>query len=244
MREVILSQDKHSRRREPRQARAVHKVNLILEAAMRLLDEGDISALTTNAVAEFAGVSIGTLYQYFDDKQAILDALAQRELGGIADRTMRSLTVEEPVTPGERIRLVVRAVLESYGGRSRVHRLLMEYRLERRSTGGLDALYAEVMRLMASNGVVGVDGQQQPVSPADAFVLTHAIAGVLRAYVAGGEGALPQQQLEDALVRLAVRFVGLEKEAPPVLSKIQGAETGPQKRTRTARATRRVPPSA
>lgn len=69
-------------RRAPCQARALHKVELILEAATRLLDAGDLSILATNAVAERAGVSIGTLYPYFKDKQAILDALALRELDG------------------------------------------------------------------------------------------------------------------------------------------------------------------
>jgi DNA-binding transcriptional regulator YbjK len=57
--------------RQPRQERARHKVALILEAAMRLLGKGGAAALTTNAVAETAGVSIGTLYQYFANKEAI-----------------------------------------------------------------------------------------------------------------------------------------------------------------------------
>jgi AcrR family transcriptional regulator len=40
-----------------------------------LLDSVEISGLTTNAIAAKAGISIGTLYQYFDDKDAILGAL-------------------------------------------------------------------------------------------------------------------------------------------------------------------------
>ena len=43
------------------QTRAKHKVQLILEAAMQLMEKGGMSLLTTNAVAETAGVSIGTL---------------------------------------------------------------------------------------------------------------------------------------------------------------------------------------
>ncbi len=53
----------------------------IVEAAAQILERGGPEALNTNDVAERAGVSIGTLYQYFPDKQAILLAAARRELG-------------------------------------------------------------------------------------------------------------------------------------------------------------------
>ena len=58
-----------------RQARAAETVAAILEATAQILEAGGLPALTTNAVAARAGVSIGTLYQYFDDKNAILLAL-------------------------------------------------------------------------------------------------------------------------------------------------------------------------
>ena len=53
---------------------------------MQLLETGDIASLTTNAVAAKAGVSIGTLYQYFGSKHALLDALVTRELGAMTDK--------------------------------------------------------------------------------------------------------------------------------------------------------------
>ena len=53
---------------------------------MQLLESGDINTLTTNAVAAKAGVSIGTLYQYFGSKHALLDALVTRELGTMAEK--------------------------------------------------------------------------------------------------------------------------------------------------------------
>jgi AcrR family transcriptional regulator len=68
-------------RRSPKQARARATVEAIVEAAAQILERGGPEALNTNDVAERAGVSIGTLYQYFPDKQAILLAAARRELG-------------------------------------------------------------------------------------------------------------------------------------------------------------------
>ena len=67
-------------RRKPQQERALEKIGLMLEAATRILDKHGLAGLTTNRVAEVAGVSIGTVYQYFNDKSELLDALAEREV--------------------------------------------------------------------------------------------------------------------------------------------------------------------
>ncbi len=67
-------------RKQPRQRRSADMVGFILEAAARILDEHGIARFNTNAVAERAGVSIGSLYQYFPSKQALLAALVQADL--------------------------------------------------------------------------------------------------------------------------------------------------------------------
>jgi len=69
-------------RRSPKQARSRATWEAIVEAAAQILERRGADGLTTNDVAERAGVSIGTLYQYFPDKQAILVAAARRELNG------------------------------------------------------------------------------------------------------------------------------------------------------------------
>jgi AcrR family transcriptional regulator len=71
-----------NQRRSPQQARSRAAWEAIVEAAAQIVERDGPAALTTNAVAERAGVSIGTLYQYFPDKQAILIAAARRELAG------------------------------------------------------------------------------------------------------------------------------------------------------------------
>ena len=58
-------------RNEPKQERSRRLVEAILEAAIRVLARDGAAAFTTIRVAERAGVSVGSLYQYFPDKQAI-----------------------------------------------------------------------------------------------------------------------------------------------------------------------------
>ena len=66
-------------RRTPRQARSRATWEAIVEAAAQILERDGPAGFNTNAVAERAGVSIGTLYQYFPNKAAILVAAAERE---------------------------------------------------------------------------------------------------------------------------------------------------------------------
>jgi AcrR family transcriptional regulator len=195
-------------RRSPHQARAIHKVGLMLEAAMQLLEDGDLRHLTTNAVAARAGVSIGTLYQYFKSKDALLDALAAREFGAMQDKIVESLQGGAPAQPGDRIRRVVRAVTGAYEGRSVVHRRLIEYSLSHGTSDRLPGLQATLMATFMDEGITLPDQPVQRMTEAQAFVLTHAMAGVLRALASSSEA--PQvQQVEDALVGLVLgRFAG------------------------------------
>lgn len=73
-----------SARKRPQQPRAKETVRAILEATAQILDRESLEAATTTRIAEVAGVSIGSLYQYFSHRDAILDALQDREF----ERTM------------------------------------------------------------------------------------------------------------------------------------------------------------
>ncbi len=91
-------------RKQPRQRRAIETCAAIIEAAARILEGGGPEELNTNRIAERAGVSIGTLYQYFPDKQAILVALIRREREALLQE-MRAI----PQESGDALRAMVDA---------------------------------------------------------------------------------------------------------------------------------------
>jgi AcrR family transcriptional regulator len=76
----VTDNPKAFQRRRPKQARSQATYDSILEAAGQMLEREGAEGLNTNRIAERAGVSIGTLYQYFPDKAAILLATARRSL--------------------------------------------------------------------------------------------------------------------------------------------------------------------
>jgi len=70
-------------RKRPQQRRSQATVDVILDAAVRLFCESGFASTSTNAIAELAGVSIGSLYQYFPNKLALLEALRERHIKGL-----------------------------------------------------------------------------------------------------------------------------------------------------------------
>ena len=89
-------------RKRPVQARSRMTVEAILDATARILVRDGYSRLTTNAVAEQAGVSIGSLYQYFPDKVALVEALharhlerRQQEIVGAMDLSLKGIELPQ-----------------------------------------------------------------------------------------------------------------------------------------------------
>jgi len=78
-------------RNEPVQARSTARLSALLDAAAQIVDEIGYERLTTAMVAERAGASIGTVYRYFPDRIAVLQALAARNLERVLDRTIAAI---------------------------------------------------------------------------------------------------------------------------------------------------------
>ena len=101
-----------STRKQPKQARATDLVAAILEAAVQVLASEGAQRFTTTRVAEKAGVSVGSLYQYFPNKAALLFRLQSdewRQTGGL----LRTILEDDRTPPLERLRALVHAFIRS-----------------------------------------------------------------------------------------------------------------------------------
>lgn len=123
---------RRSRRRRPRarpvQARSLATVEAILAAAAQVFEARGFAAGTTNRIAERAGVSIGTLYQYYSDKHAIAHALAARHVAGMLARVnawAADLATAEPGLHGA-LRSLVETALAAHEDQPRLHEVLLE----------------------------------------------------------------------------------------------------------------------
>jgi AcrR family transcriptional regulator len=93
-------------RRKAKQDRSRKTVEVLLEAAARVLKQRGYAAATTNRIAEAAGVSVGTLYEYFADKEEIFDALIQQQIEAIV-----AMIQSEDVDPAAPLGVTLERVL-------------------------------------------------------------------------------------------------------------------------------------
>lgn len=113
-------------RKSPRQSRSRATVEAILEATARILVEQGYEALTTNHVALRAGVSVGSLYQYFPNKQSLVRALLDRHLAEAVAMRPATLAPDAPTPLRERVGIAVRWYLAAHAADPALHRVLTE----------------------------------------------------------------------------------------------------------------------
>jgi len=97
-------------RKTPAQSRSRVTVEAIYEATIQVLLRGGMNALTTTHVAERAGVSVGTMYQYFPNKQALVYALNARYLDALALKIEATCREQS----GAPLAQMVEALIETY----------------------------------------------------------------------------------------------------------------------------------
>jgi len=109
-------------RKMPGQARSQETVTVILEASARILESDGLRGFNTNAIAERAGVSVGSLYQYFPNKDAIVLALIASFEDALHDAVLRAVRGGRGEELKHRLRLLVRALVTVHYRRPRLKR--------------------------------------------------------------------------------------------------------------------------
>jgi AcrR family transcriptional regulator len=102
-------------RRTPRQARARATFAAIVDACAQLMASGGYDALTTNAISERAGVSVGTLYEYFPNREAIVVALTTEACSRLVERMTRAVGETDGMTRLQGAEHLIRAGVETLG---------------------------------------------------------------------------------------------------------------------------------
>ncbi len=161
-------------RRNPRQERSRQTVEAIVEAAGRLLVEHGRAAVTTNAVAQRAWVSIGSVYQYFPNKDSIFSALQERHRGQVMPLIRLALARLED--PAEDLVLGIVSLMKAMAELNRDDpgrmRALDEDLLERSSATDIQAFADAIAGLLAARTGCSEDSLR-PTAWLASLTLTH-----------------------------------------------------------------------
>ncbi len=101
-------------RLEPVQKRSTRRVEDLLDAAARYIHDNGFETLTTAHVSELAGSSIGTVYRYFPDRIALLDALAQRNRERASETLAQTMATESPDSARAALEVAVSVLASMY----------------------------------------------------------------------------------------------------------------------------------
>ncbi|WP_267396503.1 TetR/AcrR family transcriptional regulator [Sphingomonas sp. GC_Shp_1] len=194
-------------RKKPRQDRSRQTVDTILEATAQILDDDGGKGLTTNLLAQHAGYSIGTLYQYFDNREAIVVALIERQRETMR-REIDALLEARAGEPWEKtVQAIVRLMHDAFARHRHVDprliRSLVAFALERGLPEPTEHVADAIIAVWRGAGEAHI----RRLSDAGRFVLTTAIVEVLRATTLRSLSLLGTIELEEAIVRLVMGFL-------------------------------------
>jgi AcrR family transcriptional regulator len=119
-------QVKTTPRKRPRQERSKVTVDTILAATARVLVKKGFDGLTTNAVADAAGVSIGSLYQYFPSKEALVAALIEQHIEEMNSEILNELTRVAQLPMSQAVRGVIELTIKAHAVNPELHKILTE----------------------------------------------------------------------------------------------------------------------
>lgn len=191
-------------RKEPRQARSRATVEAIVQAGARILSDEGWAGFTTNRIAELAGVSVGSLYQYFPDKLSLVDAIRHRHLDD-SMAVMRRVRADG-LAPAEFAARLVDAVVAAHSVYPGLHRVLLDEAPSSDEYRNPNSEF-EIEYLSYYAEAVATYRKRQP-SAADRVagrVISDAIDGVI--HNAARRSALDDPVMQRELVRLITLYL-------------------------------------
>lgn len=205
--------------RAPVQKRGQQRVEAILDAAEAVFGEMGVDAATTNAIAERAGASVGSLYHFFPNKDAILHALAERFAATMTLMLARELRLDEPWVP---LPVLFREMIESFAQMDEAHPgYLAVCRATDSASGGksqvslqMEEHMQELVRTLLARRMPGIPEAEAARHAALSVVVVHAVLD----HVMSVEEPL-RSGIRSALVDMLVRhFTPLETQFPRAMS--------------------------
>ena len=194
-------------RKIPKQDRAAATVEVILDATAQLLEKSELQEVSTNHIARKAGVSIGTLYQYFSNKDELLWSLAKREYIRIARELIQQIDKVSAESMPETSRAIVKLLIARFANEKMIKRLsvLVSTRRAQRS-GGDEPLLAAIAEALANKlGLVKRMSLEQ--TKIYSFILTRSLLGTIRSASRTDLAMMKSQEFEDQLVILMTAYI-------------------------------------
>ncbi|WP_215905678.1 TetR/AcrR family transcriptional regulator [Thalassospira sp. TSL5-1] len=190
--------------KQPRQARSRATVETIVIAAARILADQGWAGFTTNRVAEVAGVSIGSLYQYFPDKLSLIDAIRERHLADCLS-VLRNVTATAKPLPVF-VEELVSNIIAIHSINPGLHRVLLDEAPFSDTFRNPDSAFEQEYLGYYERAVCSYQSSKDTVSAQlGARIISDAIDGVI--HNAARRGTLNQPEIKHQLVKMIIAYI-------------------------------------
>ncbi|KAA0594919.1 AcrR family transcriptional regulator [Azospirillum lipoferum] len=200
-------------RKRPRQARAAATVDAIFEATIQVLVADGPDRLTTTRVAERAGVSVGTMYQYFPHKQALFYAVNERYLSALAERVEGAARAQHGAPVSEMVKAIVTTYWTVKTERPEVTRALYRSVVELDNESLIEAFAQRVDTATAAMLATAPDAAFADLRTVNLTLLT-TIFGAVRSVFERDLPPLEAHAVQHQLILMCVAYLAAVKSAP------------------------------
>jgi AcrR family transcriptional regulator len=194
-------------RKQPKQERARETVDVILEAMARTLVRVGYDRASTNRVALEAGVSIGSLYQYFPNKEALVAALIDRHTEMMTARCQGALAEAQGKPLREAVDVVIRSMVLAHAVNPRLHVLLQEQVPRIGKLKRIDQIHDELTNKVRQM----LEERQTEVKVDDlelaAFFTVQTVDSLLHAVLSKRDGKWDSERLIQEISRVVVAYL-------------------------------------
>ena len=195
-------------RKAPKQQRSMETVDVLLAATARVLVKEGFDRASTNRIAEAAGVSIGSLYQYFPSKEALVAALVERHIEAMSEALEAEMIALAQASPQVAVRRMVMLMLDAHAVEPELHRVLNE---QVPRVGRLHRVH-EVEDRMQKLARVYFEARRAELRPGleldtAAFVVVQTIEALTHGAMIHQESAPPRDALVEEVTTLVLRYL-------------------------------------
>ena len=213
-----------SPRKNATQERSRATVDALLAATARVLVKEGYDHTSTNKIAQAAGVSIGSLYQYFPTKEALVAAVIERHIGSMMDLVRASLARVAHLPLREAARELVRVMIEAHRIEPKLHRVLVEQIPRVGSMEQIGRVDEEAMTLVrayleAHRDEIGVDDLDMA-----SFLAVSCVEAMTHAAVLRRPELLSEPRFVDEVAALVVRYLEGDADTSRVRPAMLAAE--------------------
>ncbi len=203
----MVKKTKITPRKEPTQERSRSTVETILTAAAQILEGIGFDSATTNRIAERAGISIGSLYQYFPNKESLANALVEKFVRNHAEKVEKLLVSMAKKPADEMISEIITEVVSMYFSNLKMLRILAALIPKINMIPSV----LETRRRIVQSISKELQARASEIDCKDidfaAFLIVNSIMGVIQVILYDSSREVDQMELSKELTKMARRYL-------------------------------------